>query len=236
MGVRLWLTCWRVAIVVALAGLVGASAAYAAIPEMVPTAQSPTRAQLPGMVLPDAVLGRAVGGLRLPGSFAFFATAEDAAASTFDPDDTGADVKRLGRVAGYVRGRNARGAFSPPGEGLLAVGTSVSLFNGVSSAAAAIERNVTEGKRFSGKALAEGVLVSYTAGRIRSLGSGGVLEHFRVRSTGGTDRFLTGVLFRVGQLRGNAFVTRGDRTNTDRLALKLARQLQRRIITTLRRG
>jgi hypothetical protein len=234
MDVRLWLTRGRVAFLVVVAGLVGASVARAAIGDPVPSAQSPTRGQLPKMVLPDAVLRRAAGGL--PGSFAFFATAEDAAASTFDPDDTGADLKRLGRVAGYVRGRNARGAFSPPGEGLQAIGTSLSLFKGVSAAGAAIERTVAEGKRFSGKALAEGDLVRYTASRVRSLGSGGVLEHFRVRSTGGTDRFQTGVLFRVGQLRGNVFVSRGDRTNSDRLALDLARQLQRRIITTLRHG
>jgi hypothetical protein len=235
MDVCLQLTRTRVAILVGLAGLVGAAVAYSAIPDMVPSAQSPTRAQLPKMVLPDAVLKLAAGGL--PGSFAFFATAEDAAASTYDPHDTGADLKRLGHVAGYVRGRNARGAFSPrAGGGLLAVGTSVILFRDASAARAAIERGIAEGKQFSGKALQEGVLVRYTARRARSLGSGAVLEHVRARPTGGTDRFQTNVTFRVGQLRGNVIVSRGDRTNADRLALDLAKQLQRRILTALRHG
>jgi hypothetical protein len=109
-------------------------------------------------------------------------------------------------------------------------------FRDASAARAAIERTIAEGKRFSGKTLKEGILVRYTAGRLRSLGSG-VLEHVRARPTGGgTDRFQTNVTFRVGQLRGNVIVSRGDRTNTDRLALDLARQLQRRIITTLRHG
>ncbi len=202
---------------------------------LVPAAQSPTRAQLPKMVLPDAALEHVAGGL--PQGFAFFSTAEDAAASTFDPHDTGADLKRLGRVAGYVRGRNARGAFSPhAGRGLLAVGTSVILFRDASAAGASIQRDIAAGKRFSGKAVEAGFLVSYTSSRVPSLGSRGALEHVHARPTGGSDRFVTSVLFLVGQLRGHATVNRGDRTNADRVALDLAQQLRRRIVATLRHG
>jgi hypothetical protein len=234
MDVRRWVRRRGVAILVVPAALVGASVASAAIPDVAPSAQSPTRAQLPRMVVPDPVLKHAGG---LPGGFAFFTTAEDAAASTYDPQDTGADLTRLGRVAGYVRGRNARGAFSPRARGgLLTVGTSVILFRDASAARAEIERDIAAGKRFSGKTLPEGVLVTYTAGPVRSLGSGAVLEHVRVRPTGGTDRFQTNVIFRVGQLQGNVFVSRGDRTKTDRLALDLARQLQRRMTSALRQG
>jgi hypothetical protein len=118
-------------------------------------ARPPTRAQLPGIVLPDAVLAHVAPGLRQ--RYAFFSTGEDAAASTADPNDTGADLKRLGRLAGYVRGRNAPRAFSPRApRGLLAVGTSVILWTDASAAAASIQRDIEDGKRFSGKHVAGG--------------------------------------------------------------------------------
>ena len=202
---------------------------------LVPAAQSPTRAQLPEMVVPDAALRDLAGGL--PGSFAFFSTAVDAAASTIDPNDTGADLKRLRRVAGYVRGRNTRGAFSDRGaRGLQAVGTSVTLFRDAPAADASIQREVAAGKRFNGKVLKEGVIVSFRSNKVPSFGSRAVMEHLHARSTGGSDRFGTAVLFRVGQLRGFATVSRGDRKNADRLALALAEQLRRRIVATLRHG
>jgi hypothetical protein len=203
---------------------------------LVTAAKSPSRAQLPKMVLPDAALKHVAGGL--PQRFAFFSTPEDAARSTFDPHDTGADLKRLGRIAGYVRGRYAPGAFSPrAGRGLLAVGTSVSLFRDSAAAGASMQRDIAAGKRFSGKVLgARGLLVSYRFSGAPSLGNRAALEHVHARPTGGSDRFETSVLFVVGQLRGNATVSRGDRTNADRLALDLAQQLRRRMVTGLRHG
>lgn len=202
---------------------------------LVPAAQSPTRAQLPKMVVPDPALRSMAGGL--PQSFAFYSTAVDAAASTIDPGDTAADLKRLGRLAGYVRGRNARGAFSDHGRrGLQSVITSVSLFRDASSAGASIRREVAAGKRFSGKALKGGVVVSYRSKEVPSFGRQAVMEHLHARSTGGTDQFGTAILFRVGQLRGSASVSRADRKNADRLTLDLAGQLRRRIVATLRHG
>src|SRR4051812_12343280 len=96
-------------------------------------ARPPLKALLPRMVVPDASLARVA--RELSETFAFFSTADDAAASTADPKDTGADLTRLGRIAGYVRGRNAAGAFSArPPNGLLTVGTSAILWRDAHSA------------------------------------------------------------------------------------------------------
>jgi hypothetical protein len=191
------------------------------------------KALLPRMVVPDASLARLGGGLG--NKFAFFSTAEDAAASTSDPSDTGADLRRLGRIAGYVRGRNAPGAFSPRApKGLLGVATSVILWRDARSAAASIRRDIADDKRFRGKAVEAGKLVSFAATKVPSLGIGAALLHIHTRPAGGTDRFTTSVLFRVGSLRGNAIVVRGDRKKADTLALRLAEQLRRRMLTVLR--
>jgi hypothetical protein len=192
-------------------------------------AQEPPRARLPRMVVPDASLARLAGDLRQ--EFAFFSTAQDAAASTPDPSDTGADLRRLGRIAGYVRGRNAAGAFSRRApKGLLVVGTSASLWRDTRSAAASIERDIADYKRFRGKADQSGRLVSFEATKVPSLGIGAALFHIHVRPRGGTDRFMTTVSFRVGSLRGNATVVRGDRRDADTAARHLAGQLKRRML------
>jgi hypothetical protein len=192
-------------------------------------AQQPPKTLLPRMVLPDASLARLAGGLRH--KFAFFSTPADAAASTPDPTDRGADVRRLGRIAGYIRGRNATGAFSPRApKALLVVGTSVGLWRDARSAAASIRRDIADYKRFRGKALEEGLLVSFAATKVPSLGVGAALLHMRARPTDGTDRFMTSVVFRVRSLRGNTVVVRGDRKKADTAALHLAEQLRRRML------
>ncbi len=193
-----------------------------------------SKAILPQMVIPDASLTRLGGELRR--KYAFFATAEDAAVSTADPNDTAADMRRLGRIAGYVRGRNAMGAFTPRApRGLLAVGTSVILWRDSRAAAASIERDIAEGRRFRGKAVEGGVLVDVDVTREPSLGPAAALQRTHARPTGGTDRFNTALLFRVGSLRGNAVVVRSDAQSADRTALRLAEQLRRRMVAALRR-
>jgi hypothetical protein len=197
-------------------------------------ARQPPKALLPRMVLPDASLAPLTDGLRH--KFAFFSTAEDSAASSPDPNDTGADLKRLGRIAGYVRGRNAAGAFSRRApKGLLVMGTSVSLWRHARFVAPSIDRDIADYKRLRGKTVEAGLLVSFAATKAPSLGIGAALLHIHARPTGGTDRFMTSVVFRVASLRGNAIVVRGDRRNADRAALHLAEQLRRRMLAALRR-
>jgi hypothetical protein len=195
------------------------------------TAQTP-KSLLPRMVVPDASLMRLAGGLRHKS--AFFSTPADAAASTPDPDDTGADMRRRGRLAGYVRDRTATGAFSPRApKGLLVVGTSVGLWRNARSAAASIERDIADYKRLRGETHEGALLVSFAATKVRSLGVGAALLHIRARPTGGTDRFITSVVFRVRSLRGNAVVVRSDKKNADAMARHLAEQLRRRMLAVL---
>ena len=197
-------------------------------------AQQPPKTLLPQMVIPDASLAPLGSGLRQ--KFEFFSTPADAARSTPDPSDTGADLKRRGRVAGYVRGRNAARAFSLRApKGLLVVSTSVILWRNAQSAAASIERDIADFKRFRGKVVDGDRLVSFTATKVPSLGDGAVLLHIRSRPKGGTDRFNTSVVFRVGSLRGNVGVIRGDQTGADTIALNLAQQLRRRMLAALSR-
>ena len=197
-------------------------------------AQQAPKALLPRMVVPDASLARRGDGLRR--KFAFFTTARDAAAGTANPNDTAADVRRLGRIAGYFRGRNAVGAFSLRApRGLLGAGTSVILWRDARSAAASIRRDIADQKRLRGKRIEGGRLVNSSTTKVPSLGSGAILSHTHLRPTGGTDRFSTDVRFRVGSLRGNATVVRSDRRKTDTLTLRLAAQLRRRMLAALRR-
>lgn len=195
---------------------------------------APSKALLPKMVLPDASLAPLADGAHQ--RFAFYANADDAAASSPDPNDKGADMRGRGRIAGYVRGRNVRGAFGPSAlRGLVTLGTSVILWNDGRSASASIKRDLASARRFAGKRIQSGLLVSFAARKVPSLGPDAALEHARGRPPGGSDRFSTSVVFRVGSLRGNAVVSRGDRF-ADAAALQLARQLKLRMAAVLRRS
>src|SRR6476620_10104575 len=116
----------------------------------------------------------------------------------------------------------------------LLVGTSAILWRNARSAAASIERDIADYRRFRGKTLEGELLVSFAAKKVRSLGLGAALLHIRGRPTGGTDRFITSVAFRVRSLRGNAIVVRSDKRSADATALQLAKQLRRRMLAALR--
>ena len=196
-------------------------------------ARQPTKALLPRMVVPDASLARLSD--RLQQKYAFYPTPQDAAASSPDPNDTGADMRRLGRIAGYVRGRNAAGAFSRhPPRGLLVAGTSAMLWRDARSAAASITRDTANSKRFRGKVIESARLISFAATKVPSLGTGAVLAHEHWRLESGTDVFTTTAAFPVGSLRGNTVVVRRDRQYADAMALNLGQQLRRRMLATLR--
>ena len=197
-------------------------------------AREPTKAQLPRMVVPDAALARLGSGLRH--KYAFFSAAGDAAASTPDPNDTGADLRRLGRIAGYVRGRNATGAFSRRGpKGLQVALTSVILWRDARAASASIRRDISDDERLTGRTIKGSTLVSFEATKVGSLGAGAALLHVRARAKGVTDRFSTEAVFNVGALRGNTLVVRGDGRNADAVTLQLAAQLRRRMLAALGR-
>jgi len=182
------------------------------------------------MVLPDAALAAVAP--RLPERFAFSISADEAAVTTLDPTDTGGDLQRRGRVAGYIRVRAAEPSAS---QGLLAVSTSVTLFRNAKAAAAAIERDLGDGKRLVGKSIENGSLVSFTFTRVRSVGAAAVLARTH-RLTDGHDVFVTDGIVRVGQLRGRASVLRGDRRRVDRIVLALAAKLRQRMVAAMRSG
>ncbi len=178
-------------------------------------ARQPSKAPLPRMVLPDASLAGLAGGLGE--KFAFFSNANDGAASSPDPNDTGADLRRLGRVAGYVRGRNTAGAFSDRApKRLLAVSTSVILWRDAGAAAASIERDIAAGRRFRGKPIEGGLdreLCRDQGAVVRS----GRSAHALTFAPDGLNRSLHDASdFRVGPLRGNALVVHGDKRYDDR--------------------
>jgi hypothetical protein len=190
------------------------------------------QAQLPAIVLSDATLAKISD--RLHEKFRFFSTAADAARSTLDPNDTGEDLKQLGRIAGYVRGRNAHGAFTEhPPNGLLTVGTSVTLWRGAAAARASIRRDAADRKRFAGTKLPGGQLVSSTCSQVKKLDATLCREH--TRSARGIDFFGTSVIFSVNRLRGSAIVLRHDGANKDALALSLAAKLRTRAIAAVGR-
>jgi hypothetical protein len=103
------------------------------------------------------------------------------------------------------------------------------------AAAAAIERDLSDGKRLVGKLVESGSLVSFTFIRVPMLGAGAVLVRTH-RKTDGRDIFATDVIVRVGQLRGRASLLRGDRRRMDHTVLDLAAKLRHRMRTTLQKG
>jgi hypothetical protein len=208
-------------------------AAVSAVVLVPAAAAAPSPKLLPRIVVSDASLARVAPELRE--KFAFFPSAKDAALSTPDPNDSGTDLKRLGRVAGYVRGRNAVGASSArPPKGLLSVGTSAILWRDGASAAASIKRDIADDERFQGQTLPAGRLVSVAATKLPSLGVDAALLHIHVRAKG-LDEFFIQIVFRVQSIRGNALVSRTDKSNADSLALRLAKQLRQRAVTALRK-
>jgi hypothetical protein len=193
-------------------------------------AKPPTKAQLPAMVLRDAALAAVAP--RLPEHFTYWISADEAAVVTLDPTDTAADLQRRGWVAGYIRVRTAEPSAS---KGLLGVSTSVTLFRNAKAAAAAIERDLRDGKRLVGKSIEFGSLVSFTFTRVRSGGAAAVLARTH-RISEGDDVFVTDAIVRVGQLRGRASVSRGDRRRADRIVLALAAKLRQRMVAAMRSG
>ena len=125
-----------------------------------------------------------------------------------------------------MRGRNVHGAFTDrPPKGLLQVRTTVSLWRDSAAARASIRREIANEKRFIGKQLPGGQLMSASCSAVRPLSA--VLCHEHARSTRGTDFFGTSVIFTVAQLRGFAGETRSDKVNVDDIVLRLAAELRR---------
>lgn len=226
---------WMLALAVAaLATLpAGRALTQSSSAKIIPNAHSVLgRAQLPAIALPDATLAQVSAKLRE--KYAFFSTAADAALSTVDPNDTGADLKRLGRIAGYVRGRNVHGMFTDrPPKGLLDLRTTVTLWRDSAAARASIRREIANEKRFAGKKLQGGELVSAACSEVRPLSA--MLCHEQTRSTRGTDFFGTIVIFNVDQLRGFAGVVRSDDVNVDGIVLRLAAELRLRALAAVGR-
>ena len=179
------------------------------------------------MVLPQGELGS---------EFAAFAadddsgpgTARDLADGTFEPDDTGASVKRSGWTAGYdltysTQKRLAAGRRP----GAVSAGTSADLFATETNARSFILTELRQFKRFEGKSR-EGVKILRADEFDVTVGDEGWGVELEFRGSGAT-LTMTGVIFRHGRLVASAFYLRGDGADVRPQAASLALKLENRI-------
>lgn len=115
------------------------------------TPRSHTRSQLAIMVLPKSALGSEANGLDVdPGSG--FTDNAAAADTTLDPNDSGRQVVRSGRIAGCeLTYTDLSSAPFARGSGLLSLASSVDLFKSARSADAFITKQLRDARRFRGK-------------------------------------------------------------------------------------
>lgn len=227
--------------VLALAAVVGTLVAVAVLPGWAAGqqaagiarlglgAEQPTRAQLAVMVLPKDALGSAARGLDVDLDCGFTDNAA-AADATLDPTDTAGQLTRAGRVAGYDLSYSDLSLVPlARGSGLLAIGSSVDLFESNEAAGAFLTKQVRDAQRLRGKRLEPGVgLVAsgtFPAGRIgdRSVGLRETVAMFGKRMYG------TIVGFRIGALVAGVEVERTDAKDVTPLAKRLARLLAARV-------
>lgn len=226
---RLGFSVWRasmpvLALILLVAG--GGAASSAATGARIANATT-ARAQLAISVLPKDGLGADARALEVDIGSGF---TDNAAAieGTLDPNDTGRQLARAGRIVGYDLSYSDLSLMPlVRGSGLLSMGSSFDLFKTSHAADAFMTKQLRDARRFRGKFVEYGRLVAsstFPTGRIgdRSIG---------LRTTGmiGDKRFHeTLVGFRIGALVAAVTVDRADAKPVEMLAGRLARSLDAR--------
>lgn len=183
------------------------------------------------MPLPLEELGEGVAGLEVDGGESGPSDNEDAAANTLDPDDSGADLGRGGRIGGYDLLYVDPSAYAA-GEGLVSVGTSIDLFTDGTSASALLRKERGDYERLIGTEAPAGTLARAETWTLEGLGE----EAFELRvayDSSGVRAYGTAVGFRLGRILGWVVVGTADGADVHARVEALARALERRIESVL---
>jgi hypothetical protein len=188
-----------------------------------------TRDELAIMVLPREEFGTASAALEVDPEDSGRVSAREAAESTTDPDDTGADLRQGGWVDGYELNYSDpnRSVSSERGEGLIVVGSTVDLFDTETSARSYLLQEIRDFERFRGKEV-NGVRLAKFETFDVDVGDEGWGIEFTARA-GRVTMHVTGVAFRSGRLVADAGFMRADDGTARADALTAARALESRI-------
>jgi hypothetical protein len=162
---------------------------------------------------------------------------ERAAETSWEPYDSESDMRDRGRVDGYslwfqnTDPVNAGGAAS----GVFAVGSSVEAITGDSEASQYLRYDL----EFAASAVGDEVLTYINLGAAESYPADGIGDEsqgviYRLDPTGNRSTWLTGVLFRRGDLVASVYVSRLDQADASAEAMRLAALLDQRIADGVR--
>ncbi len=192
--------------------------------------QSVTENDLAIMVLPQEELGEEFADLEIDEDSGF-QNNEQATDDTINPEDTGEDLERAGRINGYELEYVAPDLLSmlEAGEGVAVVETMVHLFKDAGAASDFLAEQVEDYQRFEGKE----VMPSMTLQEAQTFAVDGLADEaigVRARvSFGDMQLYGTGVYFRLGRLVGEAWIATGDDADVNSQVKTIARALEERI-------
>jgi hypothetical protein len=182
------------------------------------------------MVLPQRVLGAPAVGLAIDRDASGRNDNAAAAASSIDPDDTAAALRRAGRITGYELDFVDSGLTTLTGDGgVYEVGTRVHLFRDRTSAHAFLAKQIGDFERLAGADSANGPsLRGVSTFPVARVGE----EAWGVTASiafGGIRTYGTFVAFRRGRLVGTAGLLRKNVEDDVTLVLGIARTLAERM-------
>ena len=195
--------------------------------------KSVTNDQLAIMVLPQKELGNDAADLPLAPGESGFMDNDSAADSTFDLNDTGADLAKAGRLNGYDLSYSDFSRFGGEG-GALEVATSLDLFTDNDAASKFIAKQIDDLKSLQGQSPSEGFTIPEVAtSRVDGLADEAIGGWYRFDVQDEGSGRATFVAFRLGRLVGAAISIRADDKNVDLQVATTARALERRISSIL---
>ena len=162
-----------------------------------------------------------------------FATAEQRAENSIDPENEAADLKRFGWEAGYEEmyyNRAAGGADS----GVWIVGSGTNLFGTVDGAAGYFDESVTEVKEDVGKTK-EGIILDAAEQFGVQLADEAAGVHFHVVSQDdpASQYWATAVVFRRGRFIASVSIFSFDELNLEDVLKGLAGKLDEQIVSVI---
>jgi len=181
------------------------------------------------MVVPGEEIGPAVDPLEVDPEDSGPETAAKVAKNTIDPKDKGKTIVRGGWLAGYELNYSdpKRAAAFRSQEGLVAVGSSVDVFETDSAARELLVKEIRDYQRFNGKTVDGAKLERFETFEAPVGDEAWGIE--LTAAVGDTRVYVTGVYFRHGRLVGGAGYLRADPTVVRAAATRLALALDERI-------
>ena len=214
------------------AGLAGACGGGGGDDDLQDALKSVTDDQLALMVLSREQLGAGVEDFEIEPDGGFD-DADDEAEDTFDPDDTGAELKAAGYENSYGLGYTDSAAIEEE-RGLFNAGTSAVLFDSDESASAFLAKQFEDFTRLEGEEYEEGLTLE-TAEGFDGVKVGDEARFVELTiAAEDLEAYFTGFNFRLGRLLGRGGIVSFDDTDLRARVEEIAQALEDRVKDVLR--